>query len=75
MDAINTAVDLFKGQPAGTGKSDAKIKTAIRQIVDKAVVSEGIIDVFDTADFKEGVHKMGGGGKGDILFSIRAKPI
>ena len=68
MDAIKAAVDLFKGPPTGTGKSDAKIKTAIRQIVDKAVVSEGIIDVFDAAGFKEGVHKWKEGEKGDILF-------
>jgi len=29
LDAISAAVDLFKGQPAGTGKSDAEIETAI----------------------------------------------
>ncbi|HNR81519.1 MAG TPA: type I restriction endonuclease subunit R, partial [Candidatus Pacearchaeota archaeon] len=38
---------LTKFEPAGSGKSDAEIETAIRQIVDKAVVSEGIVDVFD----------------------------
>ena len=40
-------------EPTGTGKSDAEIETAIRQIVDKAVVSEGIIDVFDAAGIKK----------------------
>jgi len=44
---------LTKFEPAGTGKSDAEIETAIRQIVDKAVVAEGIIDVFDAAGIKK----------------------
>ncbi|MBT4540808.1 DUF3387 domain-containing protein, partial [Candidatus Woesearchaeota archaeon] len=44
---------LTKFEPAGSGKSDAEIETAIRQIVDKAVVSEGIIDVFDAAGIKK----------------------
>ena len=38
---------LTKFEPMGTGKFDAEIETAIRQTVDKAVVSEGINDVFD----------------------------
>ncbi len=44
---------LVKFEPTGTGKSDAEIETAIRQIVDKAVVSDGIIDVFDAAGIKK----------------------
>jgi type I restriction enzyme R subunit len=44
---------LTKFEPIGTGKSDIEIETAIRQIVDKAVVSEGIIDVFDAAGIKK----------------------
>ena len=44
---------LTKFEPTGTGKSDAEIETAIRQIVDKAVVSEGIVDVFDAAGIKK----------------------
>lgn len=43
---------LVKFEPTGSGKSDAEIETAIRQIVDKAVVSEGIVDVFDAAGIK-----------------------
>lgn len=42
---------LVKFEPA-TGKSDVEIETAIRQIVDKAVVSDGIVDVFDAAGIK-----------------------
>lgn len=44
---------LTKFEPVGSGKSDAEIETAIRQIVDKAVVSEGIVDVFDAAGIKK----------------------
>lgn len=44
---------LTKFESSGSGKSDAEIETAIRQIVDKAVVSEGIIDVFDAAGIKK----------------------
>lgn len=44
---------LTKYEPTGSGKSDAEIETAIRQIVDKAVVSEGVIDVFDAAGIKK----------------------
>jgi type I restriction enzyme R subunit len=44
---------LIKFEPAGSGKSNAEIETAIRQIVDKAVVTEGIIDVFDAAGIKK----------------------
>jgi type I restriction enzyme R subunit len=43
---------LVKFEPTGSSKSDAEIETAIRQIVDKAVVSEGIVDVFDAAGIK-----------------------
>ena len=44
---------LTKFEPVGSGKSDAEIETAIRQIVDKAVVSEGIVDVFDAVGIKK----------------------
>ena len=40
---------LTKFEPSGTGKSNAEIETAIKQIIDKAIVSEGVIDVFDAA--------------------------
>lgn len=44
---------LTKFEPVGPGKSNIEIETAIKQIVDKAVVSEGIIDVFDAAGIKK----------------------
>jgi type I restriction enzyme R subunit len=51
FQAIKTRLTKF--EPSGSGKSDAEIETAIRQIVDKAVVSEGVIDVFDAAGIKK----------------------
>ena len=44
---------LTKFEPTGSGKSDEDIETAIRQIVDKAVVSDGVIDIFDAAGIKK----------------------
>ncbi len=44
---------LTKFEPTGSGKSDEEIETSIRQIVDKAVVSDGVIDIFDAAGIKK----------------------
>jgi len=44
---------LVKFETGGTGRSDIEIETAIRQIVDKAVVSEGIVDIFEAAGIKK----------------------
>lgn len=44
---------LIKYEPQGSGKTDAEVETAIRQIVDEAVVSEGVIDIFDAAGIKK----------------------
>ena len=44
---------LTKFEPPGSGKSDAEIETAIRQIVDKAIVVDGVIDIFDAAGIKK----------------------
>jgi len=44
---------LTKFTPTGGGKSDEEIETAIRQIVDKAVVSEGVVDIFEAAGIKK----------------------
>lgn len=40
---------LVKFERNGTGRSDAEIETTIKQIVDKAVTSDGVIDIFDAA--------------------------
>jgi len=44
---------LVKFEPGNGKKSDEEIESAIRQIVDRAVVSDGIIDVFDAAGIKK----------------------
>jgi type I restriction enzyme, R subunit len=44
---------LAKFEPTSTGRSNEEIETAIRQLVDQAVVSEGVIDIFDAAGIKK----------------------
>ncbi|MEY2792051.1 MAG: hypothetical protein RJA76_43 [Bacteroidota bacterium] len=43
---------LAKFDTRGTGKSDEEIETAIRQVIDEALISEQVIDVFDAAGIK-----------------------
>jgi type I restriction enzyme R subunit len=40
---------LAKFDNTGSGKTDEEIETTIRQVIDKALVSEKVIDVFDAA--------------------------
>ncbi len=40
---------LVKFEGTGTGKSDTEIETAIKQIVDEALSSDKVIDIFDAA--------------------------
>ena len=44
---------LAKFDSTGSGKTDEEIETTIRQVVDKALVSEQVIDVFDAAGIKK----------------------
>lgn len=44
---------LAKFDSTGSGKTDEEIETTIRQVVDKALVSEKVIDVFDAAGIKK----------------------
>lgn len=44
---------LVKFDSTGTGRSDEEIETTIRQVIDKALVSEQVIDVFDAAGIKK----------------------
>lgn len=43
---------LTKFDTTGTGRTDEEIETAIRQVIDEALVSEQVIDVFDAAGIK-----------------------
>ncbi|MBL7083405.1 MAG: type I restriction endonuclease subunit R [Candidatus Aminicenantes bacterium] len=40
---------LAKFDVTGTGKTDEEMETAIRQVIDKALVTEKVVDVFDAA--------------------------
>jgi len=44
---------LVKLDSTGSGKTDEEIETAIRQVIDKALVSEQVIDIFDAAGIKK----------------------
>ncbi|MDX2135272.1 MAG: type I restriction endonuclease subunit R [Saprospiraceae bacterium] len=44
---------LAKFDATGTGKSDEELETTIRQVIDRALVSEQVIDVFDAAGIKK----------------------
>lgn len=52
FQAVKARLAKFEGSGEG-GKSDVELESAIRQIIDKAVVSEGVIDVFDSAGIKK----------------------
>jgi len=44
---------LAKFDVTGTGRTDEEIETTIRQVIDKALVSEKVIDIFDAAGIKK----------------------
>jgi type I restriction enzyme R subunit len=44
---------LVKFDATGMGRTDEEIETTIRQVIDKALVSEKVIDVFDAAGIKK----------------------
>jgi type I restriction enzyme R subunit len=44
---------LVKFDSTGAGKTDEEIETAIRQVIDKALVTEQVIDIFDAAGIKK----------------------
>lgn len=44
---------LVKFDATGSGKTDEELETAIRQVIDKALISEKVIDIFDAAGIKK----------------------
>ena len=44
---------LCKFDQTGTGKTDEDVETTIRQVIDKALVSDKVIDLFDAAGIKK----------------------
>lgn len=49
FQAIKSRINKFS--PTG-GKSDAEVNTAIRQILDEALSSDGVVDIFEAAGIK-----------------------
>ncbi len=44
---------LMKFEPSSGGKSNYEIETAIKQVIDQAIVSEQVVDIFDAAGIKK----------------------
>lgn len=51
FQAVKARLAKFDG--TGNGRTDEEIETTIRQVIDKALVSEQVIDVFDAAGIKK----------------------
>lgn len=51
FQAVKARLAKFEG--TGSGRTDEEIESTIRQVVDKALVSEQVIDVFDAAGIKK----------------------
>ena len=51
FQAVKARLAKFDG--TGNGRTDEEIETTIRQVIDKALVSEKVIDVFDAAGIKK----------------------
>ncbi|MGB4575672.1 MAG: type I restriction endonuclease subunit R [Paludibacter sp.] len=49
FQAVKARLIKFEGTGSGTGKSDIEIETAIKQIVDEALSSDKVIDIFEAA--------------------------
>jgi type I restriction enzyme R subunit len=49
MQAVNARLAKFDS----TGKTNEEIETTIRQVIDKALMSEQVIDVFDGTGIKK----------------------
>jgi type I restriction enzyme R subunit len=44
---------LAKFNASGTGRTDQEMETAIRQVIDQALVSDQVVDIFDAAGIKK----------------------
>jgi len=51
FQAVKSRLVKFEG--GGTGKSDVEIETAIKQIVDEALSSEKVVDIFEAAGIEK----------------------
>ena len=53
FQAVKARIQKFDMGAASGGKSDYEIETAIKQVVDEAIVSEQVVDIFDAAGIKK----------------------
>jgi type I restriction enzyme, R subunit len=53
FQAVKARLAKFDGRGRGSGKTNEEIETAIKQVIDQALVSEKVIDVFDAAGIKK----------------------
>ncbi|MFQ3549487.1 MAG: type I restriction enzyme endonuclease domain-containing protein, partial [Armatimonadota bacterium] len=53
FQAVKARLVKFEKPTNGNGKSNAEIESAIRQIVDNAVVTDKVIDIFDAAGIQK----------------------
>lgn len=53
FQAVKARLAKFDEAGGSGGKTSGEIESAIRQIIDKAVVSEGVVDVFDAAGIQK----------------------
>ncbi|UCS93774.1 type I restriction endonuclease subunit R [Echinicola marina] len=53
FQAVKARIQKFDTGTSTGGKSDYEIETAIKQVVDQAIVSEQVIDIFDAAGIKK----------------------
>jgi len=53
FQAVKARIAKLDGQTVIGGKSDLDIDTAIKQVIDQAIVSEQVVDIFDAAGIKK----------------------
>ena len=53
FQAVKARIQKFDAGAAPGGKSDYEIETAIKQVIDQAIVSEQVVDIFDAAGIKK----------------------
>lgn len=52
FQAVKARIQKFDAGTSSGGKSDYEIETAIKQVIDSAIVSEQVVDIFDAAGIK-----------------------
>jgi type I restriction enzyme R subunit len=52
FQAVKARLQKFDARTTSGGKTDYEIETAIKQVIDSAIVSEQVVDIFDAAGIK-----------------------